>query len=838
MLPKDVSTGDAASYDAGKSVPITLTDSARSVGKQQNLEFGIARTIKNGEYTSFEILTTESMSLKGLSTLSPLNVVIPNLIESNMISTYVVYVKFFEMNNPENEGFYYSKEFDIVPNNTPFANIKTINLLQSNGYRFSTQEGPTIYTPEEVNKESKVSLATSTSLEITIESNVETVLNPTIVFSKLRSDSFVDTFKAAPITIKKGKNYVTIPLPTFDYVPGVYTGVLSFDGGLIKNKIDLQYIIAGDSVSIGSVDVARNETGNFLALQLYANPLDLYREDVVIPASTTVPEKAMYTVNIEFVNVSGKTIYSTTQEVDFSQTEYLLEIPKKYRRIDDVRITITSPATGKVVYESMKNVNFNDKTPTVANLTLYILLYILFTLGAVISLFKQHVKSFLLFAILLVTLFFVRNTFAQMFGMEAYSQGSRPVSLRINNPTYYPRILMRDDVINTVYTCGQPIVLVFKIVYTNCDNTVPSIKVGTSQSSMAGATAALTAIGDYGSKTTGALWTSRGHSAFEYLSGFVAKTLAPVTTPTSRVYMHVKHNPVADDLYMGYNTYAFNVKNSCGDLPPSCSCSGRTEICTRFGVEVSRTANAPACALKASCSATVTGNTATFNTIVTNALGTITYKDADTGQVISNPIQRQVGVGQTIVQKTIATDIDGSTASASCTAENTGTPPCTPGTTGCPGTPPCVPGTPGCPGNPPCTPGTTGCPPVVTQCVAGTPNCPVTTQCPAGTLCPPVLKRDDPTIKLFKAAKNPVKKGEACVYTWDTDNADRCTMVVNNQSVLLQNPTFKGTVSVPTNDGNNQIANIVCAANAIPPNGELSVSAKAVCNVIPEVIER
>lgn len=794
FLPKTVSIGDKTSYDAGVAQNITLINSEKSIGKQEAVEYGIARAIQSGPYTTFEILTTNSLSVVGQKEIGPLSVIIPNLIDTKSTSTFVAYVKFFEKNNEDNEGFYFSKEFSIIANATPFVNVKNINLLLSNGYRFTTQEGPTIYKPEEVAKVTTSKLASTSSIEVTFESNVDTVVTPTITFSKIRSDSFNQTITADPLTIKKGKNYFTIPLPTFEYAPGVYMGSLTLGGGFIKNKYDFQYIVAGDSVSIGTVSVTQEEKNNFFNFELFGNPLDLYREDISLPASTSSSSPQMYKVSMNFLDASGYTKFSVTQDVDFSQRNFKVQIPSKYKYIGDVQISITSPTTGAVVYESTKSVNYRDTSPSLLKMVLYIMLYVILIIGMIISLVKKNFKTFILLLVLLVGLFFIRNVFAQNFPMEAYSQGRQPVSLRVNSPEYYPRILMRDDVVNTVYECGQPITLVFKINYTNCSNSVPAIQVGASQASMAAAKAGMVGIGDYGGATSGALWTSRGHQAFSYQSGSVALGLSAPTATTSPVYMYVKHNPVPNDLYHGFNSYAFSVKNSCDMVQPTCECSGRTQICKKGGLTVSTTPNASACALQASCSVSRTGTTASFNAIVTNSIGAVTYKDADTGQTITNPVQREVAVGATIVQKILVTDTDGSTATATCSSANDGD---GPGTT----TPP------------------------------GGPNGPGTTTVSTST--PPRV----PTITTFKPRDLVVPKNRACQYSWTVKDVDRCALRVNNTSVLLQGNGLTGPVDVSAADGNNQRATITCVAEDLPAD-EGTISTSTLCQVLPEVIER
>ncbi len=229
----------------------------------------------------------------------------------------------------------------------------------------------------------------------------------------------------------------------------------------------------------------------------------------------------------------------------------------------------------------------------------------------------------------------------------------------------------------------------------------------------------------------------------------------------------------------GYDKY------SCIDRSSkTCTCSGRTQVCTENGVET-QVANASQCALQASCTFVKTGNQATFTFSPIRGLGNITYS----GQ---NLVTRTIPTNGSITESMSLTDsFDGLTASASCTAgfndldtgPNTG------------------------------LDSTADCDPAVT-------TCPNNNGGGTDTSLPP-------TIGKFTASKY-VEQGQSCIFTWEVQNAATCTL--GGQSI---NP-ISGTKSFPTTDGKNVTKTLSCTNGGDAPQ---TVNSTATCYVQPTIIQ-
>jgi hypothetical protein len=780
-LPKSVSIGDSISHDAGETVHVTITDSTRLTGLQKNIEYGVAKTVDIDGLTYFEIITTEYVDISKLTSKLDMSVVIPNILATDATSTYVVYAKYFEKNAPENESFYFTKNFSIVPNNNPFVSIGNINLLQSNGARFDTLHGPTIYSPEDAAQGTK--LATSSSIEVTFESNQDTTIVPRISFSKIRSGTFTKDISLAPIAIKKGKTYAVLPLPTFEYEPGVYMGQLSFTSTLLKNKVDFQYIVAGDAVSVGTVSVATQDAIDSFKFEIFGRAIDLDRisDASSTTAATTTPD--MYTVKVDFMDSKDMVAYSTTQEVDFSKTDFSVQIPQNISSVSKLSVSVSSQTTKKIVYAAIKDVMYENVSKKSISMQTYayIVIYILLILLGIIALAKQYVKTAIFCILVLIGLFVSQKSFASLVSIAPYKTSGGSTYFSAQDIGMVPSIFLQDDVANTIYTCGEEIPFVFKAYYLRCTNGVPTIKVGfswdtyvTPNSAIASAVSSNTFVGSYGS-----------HDFYRSYSSFISKTLTPPVSNPDSLYVSLSHW-AGDTVTTGKVRYAIPVKTTCTPADMVCSCSGRTQVCYQNGTAVSSTTNATSCMLKASCNVTISKTKATFTTIVTNALGKLSYKDTDSGKAITNVTTKTITGSSTITQNITVTDaFDKTSALTTCSTDP-------------------------------------ALQPIQNNSQTG------------GT----------PSITSFQATTPVVRKNSNCVYNWNVENVDQCSLQVNNTSVLLQGDGTQGPISVSTANGLNQRAVITCVANGTPASGTIpavpptTLSTSTLCQVLPEVIER
>lgn len=805
FLPKTISVGDQAIYDAGKTVDIQFTDSSRTIGSQTHVEYGVAKATRPEELTFFEIITTEQKDISNLESMPRLSVEIPNIVATDATSTYVVYAKFFEKNNPENESFYFTKKFLIRANNTPFVQVVNVNLLQSTGARFDVLHGPSIYNPADAaqNKE----LATSTSIEITLRSNQDTVIAPTLSFTKMRSGVFEKTIELSPITVKKGSTYTVIPLPTFEYEPGVYMGSLSFNNNLIRNKIDLQYIVAGDSVSVGTVSLLESvdsKKTDALMFEIFGRPLDMDRSDYTIATSADAVTPDMYKAEVSFIDARGGVIYTTTQDVDFAQNNFTVDIPSVHKKFSQVHVVITS-LSGKVVFEDTKDIDYMSKhglSPAMINLIIYSALYLLLVLIVVIAIYKGHVKTAIICILLLIGLFATHKALA-LYPLDAYKVSGSKTLFRNEGVGMVPSVFLRDDVPNTTYTCGEAIPFVFKVYYLRCTNSTPNIKVAfswTGFNNPSYSTISNTRDGDTYSATY------RGHKFYKSYSTFVSKDLPAPTAINPQLYMTVAHSG-GGGTDTGSVKYQIPIKTTCGEVPVSCSCVGRNQVCTKGGVGVSTTTNATQCGLQASCSYTQTGSNVTFTINTFNALGSLSYKDTETGATYSAvTVKNRPGTSTLSHKVTITDSFDNTQTYASCTVMGAPSTTC-----GGAGQPACTDSC-GGPGQPACTSSTANA-----SSSASQPN---------------------PIINSFNTSVPIVNKGDSCVYNWSVTDVNKCVVTVNNVSVPVPGDGLTGPVSVPSTNGLNQIAKITCIADASSTVPVVTVATTTLCQVNPEIRER
>lgn len=783
-LPKSISIGDVTSLDAGKTVHVTLTESIRPVNLQKNIEYGVAKAVEIDGLTFFEIITTEYIDISKLTSKPDISVLIPNILDTDATSTYVVYTKYFEKNAPENESFYFTKNFSIISNNNPFINIGNINFLQSNGARFSTLHGPTIYSPEEAMKDEN--LATSSSIEVTFESNQDATIVPNISFSKIRSGSFVKNISLDPITIKKGKTYAVLSLPTFEYDPGIYMGQLSFTSTLLKNKVDFQYIVAGDVVSVGTVSVVAQDNVDFFKFEIFGRPIDLDRISDYSSTTSTTTEIDMYTVKVDFMDSKDVVVYSTTQDVDFSKTDFSVQIPKDIASVSKLSISVSSQTTKKIVYTAIKDVIYeNISKKTISAQTYgYIIIYILLILLGMFALTKKYIKTAIFCILVLIGMFVAQKSFASLISISSYSTSYTQTYFNTEKLGMAPSIALQDDVVNTTYTCGETIPFVFKLYYIRCTNSVSSIAMGFSWDNYVKPVS----NNIYNQRSVDSLYkVINGHTFYKSYSTFISKTLTPPISNPDSLYVSVNHSGGSSAFTeLGTARYTIPVKTTCTPADTVCSCSGRTQVCYQNGTIVSSTTNATSCALKASCSVSVANAKATFITIVTNELGKLSYKDVDTGKTIKNVVVKKITGSSTITQNVMVTDaFDNATAVAICSTDPALQPPASPETEG-------------------------------------------------GT----------PSIISFRADTPVVNKNSNCIYNWNVENVDQCSLQVNNTSVLLQGDGTSGPISVSTANGLNQRAVITCVANGTPAVGATpavpptTLSTSTLCQVLPEVIER
>ncbi len=416
------SSEDTPIFKAGDKVDlnISLSNNNTPLEKTQ-VEYGIVREIVSGNTTDYEpikVLKIEnSYSIGGTKKM---NFEIPNVLNKES-DTYVFYAKISVIDDIDKENFIVSgRNFKIEKDNSiPITKILGMNLLHSNGKRFGLLHGPTIY---DLTKTTYKGVASSTSLEITLESNTDIILNPNITFNKLRSDISVPDFKPNQINVKNGITNIVIPLPKFDYEPGVYQGVMKFNNVDIPD-VNFQYIIAGDSVTIGQPVYESNLKEHTFSLPIYSTPVDMDLNVKLNDFSTSTiekmlsPEALFYDSEFIIQDKDGKELHKTNQSIDFATSTYQLVLSSKINlnKIDKILIKVKN-GEGKVIYEGVKNIDLptSDKL-SILKISLLVLLFVV--LITLLILFKHKYFRILLTILTLLTLLFGIQIFTAKAGV-------------------------------------------------------------------------------------------------------------------------------------------------------------------------------------------------------------------------------------------------------------------------------------------------------------------------------------------------------------------------------------------------------------------------------------
>lgn len=573
--------------EGGSSVEATVSfKSGVSSDPDMFVEYGVARELKKGYITFFENLSREVVSVNDLK--DKLVVSVPNIVKAST-DTYVVYIKTYKENDPESEHFLTSKSFSLKPGSSEFFSIKHANLLQSNTKRYNLMAGPTIYDPSEVAKNS--ALAKSSSLEITLESNTSATLNPVIKFSKLRTDALVPEVSVNPLEIKKGDNYFVVPLPTFDYAPGVYVGSMEFNSTLIKNTVKFQFIVAGDAVTVGQVNYVDAGENHSFTYDIFGTPVD--RENV----KAEDLEKKLYDVSLSYLK-GTKEVFSDMKQVDFDEKTFESLVPAKYKKIDSVNVVVTSQ-DGKIVYEGKKELGVNTKKSlSTATLSIIIALIVLVLIFVFEKIHKNKLAIVNTLALLFVVLgatqvfgawiptgSFVTNSLATRY----FAEDTTLVGRLGGSEKLVPKIAFNENISEKIYQSGEDLAFTFKAVFLLCDNVVHDISTGFS----------LVNIGDAqarkvqqivnsldGTRDSG---TSIGrHNFYTQTIDFGRANLGKVDTTKTHLYAHVFHDPLAvrNDSRLnssGFSDYKIPLKIAPPNptsltATPSTVCGGKVDL--------------------------------------------------------------------------------------------------------------------------------------------------------------------------------------------------------------------------------------------------------------------
>ncbi|MES2623531.1 MAG: hypothetical protein V4576_03950 [Patescibacteria group bacterium] len=718
-LPDTITVGNTEVYSAGDIATIKFTNSLKPVGKYSNIEYGVARTVEREGSTFYNPLSAEKKDLKGLNELLELPITIPNIFADPAGTTYVGYIKYFEQNNPDAENYFFTNKFKIKGDSaTPSTIVKNINLFQSNGNRYTLTSGPTIYSPEYIKDYPEETLSTSTSIEVTFESNQTLTLNPVITLTRLRSDAFNQEIKAAPIAIKKGNTYAVIPLPTLNYEPGIYAGKLSFEGDQIKSIVEFQYIVGGDAVTVGNISIVGEKPNRLFNFDIFGVPVDLTR---IPEGSTVTPSNTTYSVLTRFLDRKGKVIDSITEDVDFNYATFTRKIPSSLifkNHVENIEVVVTSKS-GKQVFSATKNVGYTNSARVALNAQN--VLAIILILALIIFILRKRKKALVVVLILITILasgILLRNT---VFSQAAPTTGQTEEEIQAATAaanalldssyqtygyqpngiapysTFWPspvgkngggtnmpvgtwndrntQLFTQGYVPNYTFQCGKPYTVNYKFRANACnnDNTGVNVNIYFGPYDGRGVYEAYNHVGN------------KQHTGFQPEFGVGTLTAAPsIVAPhiIATTYQYLAWNQKSGYQVRlgGHWDYALQLKNNCSLIPEKCTCEGRTQVCTKAGLPFSKTPNSDSCKIAAVCSVsevTPSSNEVTFTQTVTNAAGAVSFKgysssaDVSAGTVDStqNPITIPIKPGQTITRITEITDaFDNTSTKTECSA--------------------------------------------------------------------------------------------------------------------------------------------------------------------------
>lgn len=618
FLPSDISISVLAgkkaqdiSFDAGTTQNVRIGYTADLTHPGTIFEYGVAKEIKKGYLTYYEILNSDQISAESVK--DSFDIKIPNIATTSATTTYVAYLKTFVKGDPDTERFFATKSFGIKANTTPFINVKYSNLLQSTGKRVVAVSGPSIYNPQ---KESAPNLATSTSLEVTFESNQETVLRPVVEFTKLRSTDFSKTINLDEIKIKKGETYAKISLPVFDYVPGVYVGKVSFGSSLIENKIDLQYIVGGESATVGTVAYEDTKQGSLFSFNIFGTPIDLDR----IEEKKNTTSNSVHTVTLDY-SYDGKPVYSETKDVDFSTTTFSSLVPSNITKMDNVTLKVVSKADGSVLYQGSKDLfvlkkeSINWQFGVAIGILIVMIIIFLFTR-------RNKTAAAVTMVLIIFTMGFARASLA--WEPTNYVTSTANSSFFNEGVAENPRLYFSENLSTKQYACGDDLSFSYKISYIYCSNTGLSITAGFSKQSAAQAESSATAQGAT-AITSDSFGNGGNHTIYRNTTAFVTANLGSVSSATNNLYAYIAHdigapsNRVSD----GFTKYTIPLRNCSSD---SLTIGAQTSTRCGGGVDLSWNRVASATRYDIYRSDSVSGNYVligkTTNTTYTDMVGT------------------------------------------------------------------------------------------------------------------------------------------------------------------------------------------------------------------------
>jgi hypothetical protein len=234
---------------------------------------------------------------------------------------------------------------------------------------------------------------------------------------------------------------------------------------------------------------------------------------------------------------------------------------------------------------------------------------------------------------------------------------------------------------NYTYQCGKPFVVQFKFFVNACYNDQTDVWGNLYFGDLSGSIPLYQMFHNPGGGNHDALQTYFSQGTLTAPASIQPQKLSGYLEQHLGWYQENKDPHWQDRIGGSWKYTAIPLKNNCDLIPETCSCSGRTQVCTKAGLPSSTTPNSPSCQLQATCSATAVATdteNVTFTQSATNVQGTLSYKDiivlanGQTQEVSeTNPTKTMAILpGQTVVKRTRVTDSgDGASATTLCTVQ-------------------------------------------------------------------------------------------------------------------------------------------------------------------------
>ncbi len=475
------------SYEGGSSyaVRINAIDDKRP-GDNLRYDIGVSKQIIQGRITQFKVMSSVTVDASAVASQNYVyNLQIPNPLNQKPGDTYVAYIKSYYPNDPDSEHLVITKPFSIKGNTKPALALEGAALLMNTGQAVNLTAGPTIY---KIAKSKDY--ATSTSLVLALNTNTTFSVTPKITFTKLRSDNFKQEIVGDKIAIKAGGNSVIIPLPTFDYEPGVYMGKLALQPDNIQvdtiKEIEFQYIVDGPFVTVGSLDFISQQDQNFVFnLQTFGNPTDRLTPGADTGSSTEASSTQVYKTEITFLDEKNEVLTIVSSTNDYSKSPYIFEVARGLlKKAVSAEIKVYD-SDNKIFFQTSRNVLLPQPVRSIDQ-ALYALVILLLGIGWYLI---SRKKRILVLTVLLAVVFATSYVFA-----ENWTPSPNQSQFYDANHTVY--LTFNKNYSTDSISCSEGVDVLVKLRVVTCTNTTDQVKLGMSRISMSDAENASVSI-DY-----------------------------------------------------------------------------------------------------------------------------------------------------------------------------------------------------------------------------------------------------------------------------------------------------------------------------------------------------